>query len=215
MPRQGSTDGCYVVLEPGSQSRNLGFHRSSPWGLDDRFGHHGQLTHRADEFNPLLMTKKRNRQGSQAVAVFADCQNVGSLFEYRQAVLTFVKQFGPVPLLWAYHYWREMKLLRELQLQSDGWQPIDVPIQDKNALDEQLIRDCHRLCRQPFIKVVVLITGDKDFAPLVKSLISQNKQVIVIGRRGHVSRKLSALVPHDTYAIEDLPGALPQKLKAA
>lgn len=167
------------------------------------------------EVSKLLMAKKRNKQESQAVAVFADCQNVGSLFKYRQAVLTFIGQFDTDPLLWAYNYWRSMNPLLEQQLQADEWQPIDVPLQTKNALDEQLIRDCRRLCRQPFIKVVVLITGDKDFAPLVKSLISQNKKVIIIGRRDHVSQKLSALVPHDTYAIEDLQRVLSQNLKAA
>jgi uncharacterized LabA/DUF88 family protein len=97
-----------------------------------------------------------------------------------------------------------MKPLRELQLQADGWQTIDVPTQTKNALDEQLIRDCRRLGGQPFVKVVVLISGDKDFAPLTKWLISQNKQVIIIGRRNHVNQKLRILVPNATYMIEDL-----------
>lgn len=150
------------------------------------------------------MSKKRNTQGSQTVAVFADCQNVGSLFNHRQAVLTFVEQFGAVPLLWAYDYWRKMKPRRELQLQADGWQTIDVPTQTKNALDEQLIRDCRRIGGQPFVEVVVLIAGDKDFVPLAKWLLSQKKRIIIIGRRNHVNSKLRALAPDDTYEIEDL-----------
>lgn len=167
------------------------------------------------ELSELQMSKKQNRHGSQAVAVFADCQNVGSLFNHRQSVLAFIEQFGPVPLLWAYDYWRKMKPRREIQLQSDGWQTIDVPTQTKNALDEQLIRDCRRLGEQPFVKVVVLISGDKDFASLAKWLISQNKRVIIIGRRRHVSRKLKTLVPNDVYEIEDLQRVLKHKLKAA
>jgi hypothetical protein len=150
------------------------------------------------------MSKKRNSQGAQTVAVFADCQNVGSLFDRRQAVLTFVEQFGSVPLLWAYNYWRKLKPRREFQLHQDGWQTIDVPAQTKNALDEQLIRDCRRLGGQPFVEVVVLISGDKDFAPLAQWLISKNKRVIVIGRRNHVSHKLRALAPNDVYEIENL-----------
>jgi hypothetical protein len=150
------------------------------------------------------MSKKQNRRGSQAVAVFADCQNVGSLFVHRQAVLTFVEQFDPVPQLCAYHYWRGLKPRRELQLHHDGWLTIDVPIETKNALDEQLIRDCRRLGGRPSINIVVLILGDKDFADLAKWLISQHKRVIVIGRRNHISHKLRDLVPNDVYAIEDL-----------
>lgn len=161
------------------------------------------------------MSKKQNRQGSQTVAVFADCQNVGSLFNHRQAVLAFVEQLSPVPLLWAYDYWRKMKPRRELQLQSDGWQTLDVPTQTKNALDEQLIRDCRRLGGQPFIKVVVLISGDKDFVPLAKWLTSQNKRVIIIGRRNHVNHQLRALASDDSYAIEDLQNVLKRKLRAA
>lgn len=160
------------------------------------------------------MSKKRNRQGSQAVVVFADCQNVGSLFDHRQAVLAFVEQFGSVPLLWAYDYWRKMKPRRELQLQADGWQTIDVPTQTKNALDEQLIRDCGRIGGQPFVEVVVLISGDKDFVPLVKWLISQNKQVIIIGRRNHVNQKLRILAPNATYMIEDLQSSPARQLIA-
>lgn len=168
-----------------------------------------------DEFNQLTMSKKQNRQGLQTVAVFADCQNVGSLFDHRQAVLAFTEQFGSVPLLWAYDYWRKMKPRRELQLHKDGWQTIDVPTQTKNALDKQLIRDCRRLGGQPFLKVVVLISGDKDFAPLAKWLIDQNKRVIVIGRRNHVSQKLRTLVPDDTYEIEGLPNSHLLRLEAA
>ena len=154
------------------------------------------------------MTQKRSKQRSQAVAVFADCQNVGSLFKHRQAVLTFVEQFGTVSFLWAYDHWRKMKPKRELQLQSDGWQTIDVPTQDKNALDDQLMRDCRRLGGHPFIEVVVLISGDQDFESLARWLISQKKRVIVIGRRNHVHRKLKALALDGIYAIEDLPGVV-------
>lgn len=161
------------------------------------------------------MSKQRNRHGSQAVAVFADCQNVGSLFVHRQAVLAFVEQFGSGTRLWAYEYWRKMKPRRKLQLQADGWQTLNVPTQTKNALDEQLIRDCRRLGGQPFVKVVVLILGDKDFADLAKWLISQHKRVIVIGRRSHISHKLRALVPNDVYEIEDLQQVLNHKIKAA
>lgn len=167
------------------------------------------------ELGELSMSKKQNKQGSQAVAVFADCQNVGNLFKHRQIVLTFIEQFGSVPLLWAYDYWRKMKPLREIQLQSDGWQTIDVPTQNKNALDKQLIRDGHRLGGQPFVKVVVLISGDKDFVPLAKWLVSQNKRVIVIGRRNHVNQKLRALALDDTYEIEDLRDVIGDNLRAA
>jgi len=161
------------------------------------------------------MTKKRNKQRAQAIAVFADCQNVSNLFKYRRSVLRFVEQLGQAPFLWAYDYWRGTSSLHERQLLADRWQCIDVATQKPNALDEQLIEDCRRLCGHPFIKVVVLIAGDKDYASLVQWLLSQNKRVIIIGRRDNVHRRLRALVPADVYIIEDLGNHLNQEMKAA
>ena len=96
----------------------------------------------------------------------------------------------------------------------DGRQLI-VLTQNKNALDKQLIPDGHRLGWHPFVKVAVLISGDKDFVPLAKWLVSQNKRVIVIGRRNHVNQKLRALALDDTYAIEDLRDVIGDNLRAA
>ena len=151
------------------------------------------------------MTKKQNRCVAPVTLVVADYQNVGSLFKYRHSVEAFVRQFGPKVLRQAYHYWRNFPALKEHQLLMEGWSCIDVPTQTSQALDEQLIRDCRNWREVLPIKTVVLMAGDKDFAPLVQEFQHQEVKVIVIGRRGSIHKKLRALVPHDCYAIEDLP----------
>ncbi len=66
------------------------------------------------------------------------------------------------------------------------------------------MRDCRQLVSYLFPQTVVLIAGDKDFVPLIRELQHQGLRVVVIGRRGQINNRIRALVPHDTYAIEDL-----------
>ncbi|WP_008308463.1 NYN domain-containing protein [Leptolyngbya sp. PCC 6406] len=150
------------------------------------------------------MTQKPNKRFAPVTLVVADCQNVGSLRKYRHSVAKFVQQFGPNTLMQAYHYWRNFSISKQQQLQSLGWLCVDVASCTHNALDDLLMRDCRQLVSYLFPQTVVLIAGDKDFVPLIRELQHQGLRVVVIGRRGQINNRIRALVPHDTYAIEDL-----------
>lgn len=138
-----------------------------------------------------------------AVAVFADGQNV-CLKKYGSAILDFVNSLGDVPFLYAYHHWRTIPEKTEHRLQLQGWQCIDVAVKEKNELDKRLMGDFTRLSGHWMPDVVVLVTGDKDFLPLIKSCQKSGRRVIVIGRHDNVSRRLQKLNPEGVFFVEDL-----------
>lgn len=147
---------------------------------------------------------KRSKEAKKTltVAVFADGQNI-NLVKHGAQIIQFAQQkLGQVPFLWAYHSWRQFKQPVQKQLQVDGWQCVDVALSTKNELDNCLISDCRKYCHHLLADVFVLVSGDKDFAGLVTDLIAIGKQVIVIGRRNHVSLRLQELTM--VYYVEEL-----------
>jgi uncharacterized protein (TIGR00288 family) len=149
------------------------------------------------------MSKKTKKRVSRTIAVVADGQNV-SVMKHSEVILRFVQQFGEVPILWAYHDWKKVKESKQKRFQALGWQCLSVITRAKNDLDKCLIDDCQRLFQHWLPDIVVLISGDRDFVPLVKEVLGQGKQVIVIGRQNHVSHRLQVLVPKNVYFVEDL-----------
>ena len=65
-------------------------------------------------------------------------------------------------------------------------------LQGKNATDIMMaVEITDRMHRQPGLGVVVLVTGDSDFNPLVELLKRDGKQVIGVGVEGAVSRRFA------------------------
>lgn len=148
------------------------------------------------------MSRKNEKCASRTVAVVADCQNVNVL-KYGEAILHFVQSLGNAPILWAYQDCKKVKESKQKQLQALGWQCLSIISNAKNDLDNCLISDCRRLFQHWLPDIVVLISGDKDFVPLVKEILQTGKQVIVIGRQNNVSHRLQSLVP-EIYFVEHL-----------
>jgi hypothetical protein len=143
------------------------------------------------------------------LAVFADAQNV-SLFKHGKAILKFLSLQGEMLCLHAYHDWRSISKKKEEELLSDNWRCIDVPIVAKNEADRRLMEDVRHLCRFREPDILVLITNDGDFSTLVKSYIESGQQVIVIGHRGKVSRRLLRLLPSHIHFVEELNQSFPE-----
>jgi hypothetical protein len=150
------------------------------------------------------MKRKSNSCLAPVTLVVADCENVGNFRKYRHVVTRFVQQLSSKTWMQAYHHWRNVSGRKQKQFQALGWMCVDVASRAHNALDELLIQDCQHLVNCLLPQTVVLIAGDQDFAPLVRDLQRREIRVVVIGRRGQIHHKLRTLVPHDTYAIEDL-----------
>lgn len=144
-----------------------------------------------------------------SVAVFADGQNV-CLKKYGSVILEFVNSLGDVPFLYAYHNWRTISEKIEHRLQLQGWQCIDVAVKEKNELDNRLMSDFNRLSGHWMPDVLVLVTGDKDFLPLIKSCQKSGRRVIVIGRYNNVSQRLRKLNPEGVFFVEDLQSISPK-----
>ena len=148
-----------------------------------------------------MKRKKKNKPCT--VAILADGQNV-DLSKYGRPILKFCRHFGEPRIQWAYHHWRLIKETVQERLLTDGWQCLDIGSNAKNKLDQLLISNAKQLDAFGNPDILVIVSGDKDFAPLVQERLAANQQVKVIGRGGHTSHRLHQLLPNDVYAVERL-----------
>ncbi|MEB3288725.1 MAG: NYN domain-containing protein [Leptolyngbya sp.] len=137
------------------------------------------------------------------VVIAVDGQNVG-LWKNSNAILKFASDLGTVSIQWVYHNCRNLRPSRESRLQDQDWQFVDVAVSAKNELDRRMMADIKKLCRSQPPDVLILVTNDKDFAPLVEDMQRQGVKVVVIGRRHGMSKKLKRCLPNDIVYIEDL-----------
>jgi len=147
-------------------------------------------------------------------AIFLDLDNVaiGSAEAYIRfdvnLIISHVREMtqGRVVLRRAYADWRQnQKLIKELaaagfELQST----VRMGAADKNLADMQITVDAmETLVDGHQLNTYVLVTGDRDFMPLVHCLRKRGKQVIGIGLKPSSSRHLVTLCDHYVY-YEDL-----------
>jgi uncharacterized protein (TIGR00288 family) len=147
-------------------------------------------------------------------AIFLDLDNVtiGSAEAYIRfdvnLIVDHVREMtqGRVVLRRAYADWRQKeKLIKELaaagfELQST----VRLGMADKNLADMQITVDAmETLVDGHQLSTYVLVTGDRDFMPLVHCLRKRGKQVIGIGLKPSSSRNLVTLCDHYVY-YEDL-----------
>ena len=152
----------------------------------------------------IIYIMENTQKNSLKVSVFADGENC-NLLKYSQDIIHFIiTQFATNPILLAYHYWSEIDSSKQEKMQEEGWLCIDIGKQCKNCLDNLLIKNCLKFCKDqmPEIDVIILITCDHDYAPLIKDLQQLDKQVIVIGRQNNINKKLEELAT--CYYLEEL-----------
>jgi uncharacterized LabA/DUF88 family protein len=138
------------------------------------------------------------------VAIFLDLDNL--VIGAKQANLTFninlvldhIKEItnGRIVMRRSYGDWRQNKeLLRELTTAGFLMQStVRLTSFSKNLADMQIVVDTmDTLIDGHQYSVYVLMTGDRDFTPLVQSLRKRGKQVIGVGVRHTASRSFVAL----------------------
>ena len=142
------------------------------------------------------------------VSLYWDCQNVPIKNPYlAQYLLIFANQLGELRIPpHAYSYWRKENLESQKRLYELGFQCIDVPVIEKNAVDKRMIDDCQKEIKDPLgSEIVILVTGDGDFAQLVENLQAHNK-VVKIFAQTNISRSLISMVGQENvYDVNNLP----------
>ncbi len=115
------------------------------------------------------------------IAIYGDFQNVRNSPEEIEILNPWFAEHGKILHKKSYAYWRQEKELSEQAIFKAGFKTISVSSREKNAVDNEIIQDCkHDTITDRSIKTVILITGDKDFLPLVKELQKLGIKVILI-----------------------------------
>lgn len=147
------------------------------------------------------------------VAIFLDLDNlvIGAVeanltFEI-DLVLDHIKTLteGRIVLRRAYGDWRQRANLTK-DLAAAGFElqsTVRLTANSKNLADMQMVVDAMStlIDRQNF-STYVLITGDRDFAPLVQALRKRGKEVIGLGISHATSKNLAELCDHFVYYDE-------------
>lgn len=164
------------------------------------------------------MVGEINRMGNMMeendVAIFLDLDNlvIGS----RQAglhfdiarILTYLKEMtrGRIVLRRAYGDWRQNHSIPE-ELATEGFElqsTVRLSEVSKNLADMQMVVDAmETLVDGHSFKTYVIMTGDRDFTPLVQGLRRRGKQVIGVGIKHTASQSLMNLCD-DYLFYEDI-----------
>lgn len=138
------------------------------------------------------------------VAIYWDVQNVRISPEQIPQLSRWFNQNGKLLINNAYAYWRNENKLFEQSIFKAGINAINVPSREKNAVDNLIIKHCKEdILSNREIRLVILITGDKDYLPLVKDLQELGIKVMLLFHVATQSKKLMAGVDQ-VYDIDKL-----------
>jgi uncharacterized LabA/DUF88 family protein len=139
-----------------------------------------------------------------SVSVYWDCQNVHINPFLAQYLKIFAESRGELVTLKAYANWLQENRVFAERLQELGYDCIHVSITKKNSVDEKLINDGKKQLDRDPSSLLILVTGDGDFAPLVRKYKAKGIPVIVFAQSGKESQKLKKLAD-EFYLVEQLP----------
>lgn len=143
-----------------------------------------QIAKELTRISEQLEQIEKSSRAEEGLAVLWDVENVnpGNDVSFIEGFSDYVSQFGRLTVAQAFADWtrRPIKGLSRL-LSEHHFELIHIPAARKNSADISLITYGIELALQhPDLKTFVLVTGDSDFRPLVKSLRRNGKRVIVI-----------------------------------
>lgn len=153
------------------------------------------------------ITAKQKNQ-SQRVAILWDSQNVHLEQKEAELLVAFAKSKGRLDCQnFYYNSQHKNQVDDKTRLQKLGFKGIDVPDRDKNSADKQLVFDCTQLFAvKPSPQIVILVSGDRDFAGLIVILRALGKTVIVFALRQSARKQLINLVgKHNFHDVDELP----------
>ncbi|MFM6397988.1 MAG: NYN domain-containing protein [Planktothrix sp.] len=154
------------------------------------------------------------------IAIYGDFQNVRTSPENIKFLHEWFNQKGNISINKYYANWSKENDQFAQALHQKGCKIIHVPSGEKNAVDHEIMGDCKNdILSDRSIRIVILITGDKDYLPLVKELQNLGIKVILI-HGNNVSQRLKEAVD-ETYSINQLIAsvnpakATPEKLDSS
>lgn len=196
--------------QPNQQSQSNQWKQPSPQPSSD------PVSTRAVAGNPG--PKRDESAEPQDVAVFFDFENI--VYSTRNCLnlnpdfgvlMDCCRSFGRVVIARAYADWRRHAPTVSSILHAQDIDPVFVPSYQygrpgtnngsiKNSVDMHLCVDAMRvLYRYPHLNVFVLISGDRDFIPLVRALRMEGKMVIGVGVTDTTSIYLGRAVDHFVF----------------
>lgn len=149
------------------------------------------------------------RESFKEVAIFWDYENVKVISEGKnvplvEALIKYAESKGHPHIKRVYCNWNKINNIITQALYSLGFDPIQVSMGKVNSLDVKLAVDCiDTSLTHPSIKIYIIITGDKDFIPVVNWLKSHKKEVIIVGKPEIVSEHL-LMSADDFVTLEQL-----------
>jgi uncharacterized protein (TIGR00288 family) len=143
------------------------------------------------------MIREENEKANaiDRVAVYWDIENMGIPLKTKSNVfdeiMKYIKSLGPVMINKAYADWNKMVPYSEEILKAgiDALQLFPHAL-NKNSADMSLTCDALTDVFNYDPDIIVLLTGDSDYIPLVKALKKLKKYVICIGGSASVARHL-------------------------
>ncbi|MBE9121937.1 NYN domain-containing protein [Tychonema sp. LEGE 07199] len=137
-----------------------------------------------------------------------DGQNVHLKQKEAEFLVAFAKSQGRLECQkFYYNSQHKNQVDNKNRLQKLGFEGIDVPDRDKNSADKQLVFDCTQLFAvKPSPAIIILVSGDRDFAGLIAILKALGKTVIVFARRQSARKQLINLVGENNFHdVDELP----------
>lgn len=136
-------------------------------------------------------------QPESNLAVFCDYENLAigardgrlGAFDINMALERMLDK-GRVLIKRAYSDWKRYSDARR-PMHEAGFELIEVPhvsYSGKNSADIHMVVDALDLCyTRPHIDIIVIMSGDSDFSPLVRKLRENNKRVVGLGVKNATS----------------------------
>lgn len=159
-----------------------------------------------------LGSSEKTSQQKRLVSIYWDYQNVYLSQELAVHLLVFANSKGRVIGKKVYYNSLfENQASAKDSLQNIGFCCDDVTCVLKNSADNQLKSDLiDDVYNNQSPSIVILVSGDGDFANPVKFLQDRGKNVIIFAKQGNVKKKLKELA-HEFYFVDDLPLLVAEK----
>ncbi len=141
------------------------------------------------------------------ISIYVDSQNVYLSEDLGIFLLAFAKSIGR--LIDAKVYYNSLcpnQAFAMDKLKNLGVKCIDVPCSLKNSADNQLIADCIKDAKD----IVILVSGDGDFADLVINQQKLGRKVIIFANRGNVKQRMKELAD-EFHFTDELPKLMAEK----
>ena len=143
------------------------------------------------------------------IAIFWDYENVRVIAEgintpLAEALLMYSESIGHPYIKRVYGDWAKTNKIIIQALYSLGFEPIQVSMGKTNSVDVKIAVDClDTAIVHPSLSHFIMITGDKDFIPVVNWLKSHQKKVTIISNPENVSEHL-LMSADDFISLEEI-----------